>query len=443
MSPPNGGGKGKVKVPKLPKDTPTRQVPKELRDFVDCKGMSLVLKPGEVTWLDLPAGTVTLGFEHGTAPGTIAITVTVSLGVSYSMPITGQVKDGQLSLDTKEVPGEIPGLGNPRQAIDDWVKNLNDWLAQNGKRLDEAKLRRGELTLTKAVQGAWSGPGVAVPGTEVVSAPPKTSGLKRVATGGLVAGTIAMGVGGYQLATSEPPPEPEPVAVVFDPATLPQALLTLADLDGFEPVPITGNDDPTGLCGGTPDPEIAATTGREDVVFDAGRTNEGSTSRVSQRVMSYVSEATATQVIGQIEDQGSSCGTYDSPAGQQTLRIDIATDDPPAGVAGTTVAFSRTLYFTDQPEMTGLQELVYVQQGPLIGTLAVAGFDEATVAQLTAELAPIMSDRLAAIQPVQPPPAEPADEPVPWGGVMLAGGALLAAGSGFVLRSDHRLDGEI
>jgi hypothetical protein len=53
-----------------------------------------------------------------------------------------------------------------------------------------------------------------------------------------------------------------------------------------------------------------------------------------------------------------------------------------------------------------------------------------------------MSDRTAAIQPVQPP-EEPADEAFPWGGVMLAGGALLAAGSALVLVSDRRREEEL
>jgi hypothetical protein len=157
------------KPPKLPEDTATRTVPREIREFVDCRGSALTLEPGPVDWLDLPGGLQpTARFDHGPTPGSIEVTITLSTGLGdIELKLPCSVRDGRLEVDTNQVPGEIPGLGNPRQAIDGWVRAFNDWLAHNHKQLGEVRLRGGRLTLTKVAEVGWStgrkvGAGVAV-----------------------------------------------------------------------------------------------------------------------------------------------------------------------------------------------------------------------------------------------------------------------------------------
>jgi hypothetical protein len=139
------------KPPKLPEDTATRTAPREIREFVDCRGSALTLETGPVDWLDPPGGLrPTARFDHGPTPGSIEVTITLSTGLGdIELKLPCSVRDGRLEVDTNHVPGGIPGLGNPRQAIDDWVRAFNDWLAHNHKKLGEVRLRQGRLTLAK------------------------------------------------------------------------------------------------------------------------------------------------------------------------------------------------------------------------------------------------------------------------------------------------------
>jgi hypothetical protein len=163
------GKKKKAKPPELPKGAP-----KDIADFVDCKGNTVTFKAGKVDWIPkeglgefVPDPEV--GFEEDkTKPGTF--NVKVKLGVTFTLPAS--IKDGKLEVDTTSVP-----VDKIKKGIDDWVKKLNDWLEANGKKLGGAKIKDGALTVTKeavagepAKQGVKAGPFPHVPVGEKVGA---------------------------------------------------------------------------------------------------------------------------------------------------------------------------------------------------------------------------------------------------------------------------------
>lgn len=132
-------GEKKVKPPKLP---PT--APKELKDFVACKSMEVDLDPADAGWVPKPelvpdglTPTVT-----PTANGANALSVTVGWGfVSLTLPVS--VSDGQLHVDASNMPG--------KDAVDEWVKSLNDSFKSNGKGLSGLEIKNGKIHLTKSV----------------------------------------------------------------------------------------------------------------------------------------------------------------------------------------------------------------------------------------------------------------------------------------------------
>ncbi len=131
------GGKKKPKPPELPKDAPA-----DVKDFIDCKGNAIELKPGKVTWLGLPGGEFLpdpeVSFKAGAQAGTVDITVTIGT----SMTIPASVKDGKLDLDTSNVPVGADG-------VQSWVKKLNDWFEANGKKLGPVTLKDGKVSIAK------------------------------------------------------------------------------------------------------------------------------------------------------------------------------------------------------------------------------------------------------------------------------------------------------
>jgi hypothetical protein len=175
------GGKGKPKKPKpprLPDDAP-----QDVKDFVDCKGDSLELRPGELKWLPVPdfakaAGAPTATFEAGTAAGSIKVTLSWTI---ISLKVTVSVRDGKLDVDTTEIP-EFTGLG-PK--IKKWADDLNAWLAHNKKKLGAATLRDGKVTLSKVAETAMA----PVPEKERAGAP------ALFAAGALTVGGLALGIG--------------------------------------------------------------------------------------------------------------------------------------------------------------------------------------------------------------------------------------------------------
>ncbi len=145
--------------PDLPPDAPL-----DLREFIECKRDSVTIKQGELTWLPLPpeikeyAPNPTLGLEPGASPGTGTMTLSVGFA-TLTIPVS--ISDGELHMDTSGVSA-IPGA---QEAIDTWLKDFNDWLKKNGKRLKPTSIKDGSVTLTKE-------PIVAVPATPPPPAPP-------------------------------------------------------------------------------------------------------------------------------------------------------------------------------------------------------------------------------------------------------------------------------
>lgn len=134
--------KKKAKPPDLPKGAP-----KELVDFVDCKADSYTIAPGKIGWLPkegigeyLPDPEVSFA-EDPNKKGTFNVSVT--LGKKFTFP--GTIKDGKLEVDSSTAP-----LDKIKQGIDNWVKNLNDWLEAKGRKLEGATIKDGKLTVTKA-----------------------------------------------------------------------------------------------------------------------------------------------------------------------------------------------------------------------------------------------------------------------------------------------------
>ncbi len=193
--------------PELPKNAP-----KALQGFLECKGNRLTFKPGKIKWLK---GQPTVTFAEGEQAGTVNVTIGWGF-VSLTLPAT--VKDGQLSIDTENVPDlsdVVEGAGP--QPINDWVKQLNDWLKAGGKQLGPLTLQDGALTIPK----------VAVPAAQkaaLVPGPAPKGGIKAAAG----AGAFALGFGlGTLLPGGTPsvtvPDGPVPV-IQFEQMPIPEAV---------------------------------------------------------------------------------------------------------------------------------------------------------------------------------------------------------------------------
>ncbi len=175
------GKKKKAKPPGVPKGAP-----KELVDFVDCKGDAVTLKAGKLDWIPkeglaefAPDPTVTFE-EDKTKPG--AVTIKVTLGKTFTLPAS--VKDGKLEVDTSGIP-----LNAIKKPIDDWVRKLNDWLAANDRKLAGVKINDGGLVITKVA--------VAEPAKGGVKAAPfpHVPAWEKAGAVGLLGLSIAFGVG--------------------------------------------------------------------------------------------------------------------------------------------------------------------------------------------------------------------------------------------------------
>lgn len=155
-----------VRPPKLPD-----AAPQDLRDFVSCKRLDVVLRLDQLGWLPRPPlipesmkPTVTL------TPGSTPNSAEASIGwdiLSLTLPVS--IGNGQLHVDTTNVP-DLEGM---RSGIDTWVKRFNDSLAANGKRLDGLQIKGQEVRLTKAVVAAPPGGTAIAPPTPGTAQPPK------------------------------------------------------------------------------------------------------------------------------------------------------------------------------------------------------------------------------------------------------------------------------
>ena len=168
--------------PQLP-DT----APLDLREFIECRRDSVTITGGELTWLPLPpevmeyAPTPTLGLEPGASAGT----GTISIGLGFAtLTLPVSIVDGELHMDTSGVSA-IPGA---KEAIDTWLKELNDWLKKSGKRFKQTSIRNGSVTLTKEpIPVAPAAPPPAPPGPPVKPVTPVPP-----ATGGGIGGSCAL-----------------------------------------------------------------------------------------------------------------------------------------------------------------------------------------------------------------------------------------------------------
>ena len=130
-------------APELPATAPI-----ELREFIECKRASVTITSGPLDWLPLPpdikdfAPTPKLDLTPGASPGTGTMTIDLTV-TSFTLPVS--VVGGDLQIDSSGL-SSIPGA---QDAIDTWVKDFNDWLKKNGKRLKQTTIAGGSVTLTK------------------------------------------------------------------------------------------------------------------------------------------------------------------------------------------------------------------------------------------------------------------------------------------------------
>lgn len=95
-----------------------------------------------------------VAFGHGPRRGSVAVSVTLDAGpYTARVTVTGTVSRGLLDLDTRAVR-DIGGLGDPRPAVDAWVREFNAGLAHDGRQLRRLRVRHGRLVATKTPGGS-------------------------------------------------------------------------------------------------------------------------------------------------------------------------------------------------------------------------------------------------------------------------------------------------
>jgi len=199
--------------PKLP-----NKAPQALKDFVACTRDDVELDPTDAGWIpkpkDLPDSlTPSVEVEPGAMPNTASVSVGYGF-VSLTLPVS--VVDGHLQVDASNL-GVIDGLP---QDIGDWVRQFNDVLDANGKRLDGLTIRNGRIVLHKRPvvapapatsqpvapsPAAGPGPGPATAPPVPAPAPPAAGPSKGCLLGILVALALiaALGVGLFVVARGD------------------------------------------------------------------------------------------------------------------------------------------------------------------------------------------------------------------------------------------------
>ncbi len=137
-----------AKAPTLPDS-----LPDDLRDFVECRSASVLIKNGPQVWVTVPEGISgflsrdakpDLTIEPGLVPGSAR--VKVSLGfISMTLPAT--IADGRLSIDTNGLPMFAPA--SVAREISAFVDALNTWFEVNGQALGPPVFGVGQLRLDK------------------------------------------------------------------------------------------------------------------------------------------------------------------------------------------------------------------------------------------------------------------------------------------------------
>jgi hypothetical protein len=153
------GDKTEPKAPELPKD-----VPADLRDFIECKSASVTIKDGRLTWLPLPipddwkayvpdSVKPTLAIKPGATPGSATISIQFAPMLGLDVPVS--IKDGTLSVDTSSLPQ------NAKDQLDPWVKTLNDWFKANGKGFGAPAFGKDGVSLSKVALAPAPGKAIA------------------------------------------------------------------------------------------------------------------------------------------------------------------------------------------------------------------------------------------------------------------------------------------
>jgi hypothetical protein len=150
--PPAPPGSSAPEPPPLPPDLPA-----ELDDFLRCTSQRVVLKEGRAPWLPLPSPlrhglgrllspSVTIEPSRDAKQPRVAH---VEVGWSLAhLSLRGEVEAGQLKLEP--VGPRVAVFEEVYEGVDDWVDQLNAWLAHNGYELAPIEVARGALTLTKS-----------------------------------------------------------------------------------------------------------------------------------------------------------------------------------------------------------------------------------------------------------------------------------------------------
>lgn len=257
---------GDPQQPPLPESAPA-----ELRDFVACKRASVTIRNGPLDWLPLPAELSDLPKPDLTLePGTSAGSATISVGFGiFSLSLPASVTNGELQVDTSGLPDM---LGDLKQPLDDWIRNLNDWLKANGQRFAAPTVQGGEVTLVKEPIPAAAPPATA-PMPPVTPVPPVTPTEKSDKGGwcGLL-GLLLIGVigiaglgGAYALglfggAGPQPSPSSAAPTTVGVPLTPPLTTAPTSPPTSSAAPPTSLRPSPTTTSGGATQTPAAART---------------------------------------------------------------------------------------------------------------------------------------------------------------------------------------
>ena len=136
------------KAPELPPN-----VPKELRDFVECTSNSVTITDGAQAWVTLPEGLQkivgknakpTLSIKPGNAPGN----ATIRIGVGgFNLDIPASIANGKLAIDAAKLPFYVPD--SIAKDVGNFVDDLNAWFGHNGWGLGSPAFGQGQVSLSK------------------------------------------------------------------------------------------------------------------------------------------------------------------------------------------------------------------------------------------------------------------------------------------------------
>ena len=112
-------------------------VPKEVKDFVDCKTFEVSIAPQEFV---LGGFKVKLTFESGDK-GSVIIRLDAP-GDFFDSTIDVSIQNGHLVADTSK-------LGMFKDEVKKWVRDFNSYLNANGNQLSGVSIQNGKLHVTK------------------------------------------------------------------------------------------------------------------------------------------------------------------------------------------------------------------------------------------------------------------------------------------------------